>query len=265
MMVNCVGDQATYHRPLDAPLTADTEGKLRARRLRLGAHRDIGGRARRRRYAAVAVQAGAHLARYQIATLILPSDTCWDADGVVGSLRCRRRRHPTLRAHVGNRRGGARRCAAAKNAFCCSRQRRAARPGPLADAHRIVAATGAGLLAAGPTTHLARGRGRHPINRVPYPVDQSVAAFAGVKHVILAGAVKPMIFFAYPNKPGTPIPDDATVHVLTRPEHDQAAALAALADELGAPAVPPPAYRQLAAATARAAQDLQRGIRAQSV
>src|SRR5271166_4984704 len=29
MMVNCVGDQATYHRPLDAPLTADTEGWAR--------------------------------------------------------------------------------------------------------------------------------------------------------------------------------------------------------------------------------------------
>ena len=29
MMVNCVGDQATYHRPLDAPLTADTEGFAR--------------------------------------------------------------------------------------------------------------------------------------------------------------------------------------------------------------------------------------------
>ena len=28
-IVNCVGDQATYHRPLDAPLTADTEGFAR--------------------------------------------------------------------------------------------------------------------------------------------------------------------------------------------------------------------------------------------
>src|SRR5579875_1124404 len=28
-MVNCVGDQATYHRPKDAPLTADTEGWAR--------------------------------------------------------------------------------------------------------------------------------------------------------------------------------------------------------------------------------------------
>src|SRR3978361_406344 len=29
-VVNIVGDQATYHRPLDAPLTADTEGLARA-------------------------------------------------------------------------------------------------------------------------------------------------------------------------------------------------------------------------------------------
>ena len=28
-IVNIVGDQATYHRPLDAPLTADTEGWAR--------------------------------------------------------------------------------------------------------------------------------------------------------------------------------------------------------------------------------------------
>src|SRR5579885_3843410 len=28
-IVNLVGDQATYHRPLDAPLTADTEGWAR--------------------------------------------------------------------------------------------------------------------------------------------------------------------------------------------------------------------------------------------
>ena len=29
-IVNIVGDQATYHRPLDAPLTADTDGIARA-------------------------------------------------------------------------------------------------------------------------------------------------------------------------------------------------------------------------------------------
>jgi acetolactate synthase-1/2/3 large subunit len=53
--------------------------------------------------------------------------------------------------------------------------------------------------------------------------------------VILIGTPKPVIFFAYPNKPGSPVPNDAQLHVMTRPEHDQAQALAALAGELGDP------------------------------
>ncbi|HEY0420913.1 MAG TPA: thiamine pyrophosphate-dependent enzyme, partial [Acetobacteraceae bacterium] len=54
---------------------------------------------------------------------------------------------------------------------------------------------------------------------------------------------KPVIFFAYPNKPGSPVPPNAELHVLTRPEHDQAQALAALAAELGnPPAVPAPSH-----------------------
>ena len=60
MMVNCVGDQATYHRPLDAPLTADTEGFARgvsgwvrtashAETCRRGRRRGGAGRVHRRR------------------------------------------------------------------------------------------------------------------------------------------------------------------------------------------------------------------------
>src|SRR6185369_3279864 len=69
-MVNIVGDHATYHRPFDAPLTADTEGLARAvsnwvrtcsSSTRVGAD------------AAAAVQA-AKSPPGQIATLILPAD-----------------------------------------------------------------------------------------------------------------------------------------------------------------------------------------------
>ena len=42
-IVNVVGDQATYHRPLDAPLTADAEGWARPVST-LGAHRRVGRR-----------------------------------------------------------------------------------------------------------------------------------------------------------------------------------------------------------------------------
>src|SRR6185437_6488582 len=81
MIVNCVGDQATYQRPYDAPLTADTEGWARPvsawvrtamRAATVGAD------------AAVAVQA-ARTSPGQIATLILPADTAWTDGGEPGA------------------------------------------------------------------------------------------------------------------------------------------------------------------------------------
>jgi acetolactate synthase-1/2/3 large subunit len=234
MVVNCVGDQATYHRPLDAPLTADTEGFARGVSgwVRTATHAEQVGAD-----AAVAEQA-ARTSPGCIATLILPSDTCWNEGGVVGRMlpvarppsvtpmaiaeaaRILRSGEPTLML-LGNL---------------------ALRAGPLADAHRIAAATGARLLAQGANNRVERGRGRHPIDRVPYAVDAALAALAGVKHVILVGALKPVAFFAYPAKPGMFQPADSIVHVLSRPEHDQAAALAALADELSPTPVAPPTY-----------------------
>ena len=63
-------------------------------------------------------------------------------------------------------------------------------------------------------------RGRVPIERVPYVVDQAIAALAGLRHLILVGAVPPVGFFAYPGKPGRQYPADCQVHVLARPEHE---------------------------------------------
>src|SRR5262249_54872711 len=82
-MLNIVGDQARHHRPLDAPLTADTEGWARGvstwvRTSRTAA--DVGSDA------AEAILA-ARTPPYGIATLILPSDVCWNAGGEVGEPR----------------------------------------------------------------------------------------------------------------------------------------------------------------------------------
>src|SRR5512133_1794298 len=78
-MVNIVGDQATYHRPYDAPLTSDTEGLARA-----ASHwvRTSSSSATVGADSAAAVQA-ANTAPGQIATLILPADTAWNEGGVV--------------------------------------------------------------------------------------------------------------------------------------------------------------------------------------
>ncbi len=240
-IVNCVGDQATYHRPLDAPLTADAEGWARG----------VSGWVRTSRRAAevgadaaVAVQA-ARAGHGQIATLILPSDTCWDEGGQVAAAlpvapapavapfaveaaaRVLRSGEPTILL-LGNA---------------------ALLAGPVADAFRIAAATGARVSAGMFNSRIARGRGRHAIGRVPYPVEAALAYLAGVKHAILVGATAPVGFFAYPGKPSTLLPADAQVHVLARPDQDAAAALAALAEALAAPPVAAPMHEAAAPAT----------------
>ncbi len=228
-IVNLVGDQATYHRPLDAPLTADTEGFARpvSAWTRTATHAATVGSD-----CASAVQA-ARSAPGGIATLILPSDTCWDEGGIVGmplpvpvvpqaapdavqgAVRALRSGEPTLLLLGGM----------------------ALQAGTLDIAAGILAATGARMLAQTSNARIARGAGRPSIDRVPYPIDQAIAALAGVRHLILVGAPPPVGFFAYPNKPGTMAPPDCQIHVLARPEHDAADALVRVASALDVEAV----------------------------
>ena len=89
-------------------------------------------------------------------------------------------------------------------------------------------------------TRIERGRGRHPVDRVPYQIDAGIAAFDGVGHVIVAGADDPVSFFAYPGRRGLMRSPDAALHVLAGRDQDAPQALARLAAALNAPAVPPP-------------------------
>src|SRR6202040_4454395 len=76
-IVNIVGDQATYHRPLNALLTADTEGWARPVSAWMRTARNA---ATVGADASAAVQAARSACG--IATLILPSDSSWDEGGV---------------------------------------------------------------------------------------------------------------------------------------------------------------------------------------
>lgn len=230
-IVNIVGDQATHHRPLDAPLTADTEGWARpvsvwtrtsTKAENVGAD------------AAVAVQA-ARTAPGGIASLILPSDVCWDGGGVVGN--------PlpvpeTPKVDPKAVRQIAKVLSSGEPALLFLANG-ALRAGPLADVHRIAEKTGSDVLAISHNTRIEGGRGRFPIDRIPYPIDQSVPRLAKYKHIILVGSTEPVAFFAYPNQPGVLRSPDSDLHILARPEQDLGDALANLADELGAPTPKP--------------------------
>lgn len=239
-VVNLVGDQATYHRGLNAPLTADTEGWARPV-------------SRWTRTATSAATVGADCAACVqeasggIATLILPSDTCWDEGGVVGT-RLSPLAPPQATPDAIQGAAEALRSGAPVVLLIGGLALRAA---PLAVAAGIVAATGARMLAQTSNGRIERGGGRAKIDRVPYPVDQAIAALAGTRHLILVGAAPPVGFFAYPNKPGTMYPADCAIHILTRPEQDGADALSRLAEALG---VKPEAARGMSNPRAEAAR-----------
>lgn len=255
-IVNCVGDQATYHRPLDAQLTADTEGWARgvSAWVRTSSRADQVGAD-----AATAVQA-ARTSPGQIATLILPSDTCWDEGGQVAQ-PLPVPAPPPLDPH------------AVRNAARVLREKKnvlillgggALRAKPQALAWCAAQATGHRVLAEMSNARVQRGRGRLQLERVPYPVDAAVDALKWVEHLILVNAKAPVGFFAYPGKPSKHYPEGAEVHVLSRYEQDAEAALQALVDELGAPeaAIPDPGPRPEAARGAPTPEGLARTLAA---
>ena len=231
-VVNIVGDQAAYHRPLDPPLTADTEGWARGVSAWV---RTTASAATVGTDAAVAVQT-ARTAPGRIATLVLPADTAWDEGGAVApALPVPSVPSPDPHAV----RNAARTLRDGRNVLVLLGGGALGERAQLL-AHRIAAATGCRLLAETFNARVARGRGRLPLERVPYVADLATGVLERVEHLILVGSRPPVGFFAYPGKPGLHYPPTAEVHVLARPEHDPEAALLALADELGAPPVPLP-------------------------
>ena len=233
-IVNIVGDQATYHRPLDAPLTADTEGWARGVSGWVRTAMDVEDRRPRRRRRGAGRDDRARPDRH--------------ADPALRHL-LERRRHPgrgaAARAHPPRLAQPDRgmpppSCAAADPGIVLLLGGEALSATGLALAHRIAAATGCRLMAQGSNAKIARGQGRASLDRVPYVVEVAVKAMAGTKQLMLCGARKPVTFFAYPNKVQTSIPEDAEIHILARPEQDLVEALARLADALHAPKVAAP-------------------------
>ncbi len=231
-LVNITGDQATYHKPLNPLLAADTEGFARGVSAWV---RTATTPAEVGRLAAEAVQA-ALTPPGQVATLILPSDASWSDGGIAAAPLLPPAVTPVDDAAVAGAAAALRSGEPATIVLGGS----ALLAGALADAHRVAAATGARLFAETFNTRIERGRGRHPVDRVPYQIDAAIAAFDGIRHVILVGADDPVGFFAYPGRRGRMRAPDSALHVLARPGEDAAEALARLAEALDAPAVPPP-------------------------
>ncbi|QIE56337.1 acetolactate synthase large subunit [Pikeienuella piscinae] len=224
-VVNIVGEHATAHIALDAPLTADIEGIARpvsdwVRTTRAAA--DVGADA------AAAVRAASGAAPV-VATLILPGDAAWSEGGVVAAPEALEAPRAVPEAAV----------TAAAEALRKPGALLLLGPGALdeaalADAGRISAATGCGLMTEWSNARLARGAGIVAVARVPYPVDQAVEVLRPYRRIVLAGAKRPVAFFAYPDKPGVLTQPGTVFDELGSAGDDIAGALRALVEALGA-------------------------------
>jgi acetolactate synthase I/II/III large subunit len=258
-VVNIIGDHATYHLKHDAPLTSDIEGLARPMSHWVATVKDADHVSRD---AAQAI-AQARTAPGRIATLILPADAAWtETSAPLSAVPAPLARSQVLQPHI---RAAAEIIRSGKRTTLML-SGVALRAKALETAGRIAKATGVRLLAQQSNARLERGAGRMDIERVPYPVDQALAALQDFEHLILVGAKAPVAFFAYPGKPSSMLPQACSVLQLADAADDLSHALEWLAEELGVsagvkpdvmelkrPALPSGALTPAAIATALAA------------
>ncbi len=226
-IVNIVGQHATYHIGLNAPLTSDIEGLARPMSAWVRTSPD----ARSVAADGAAAIAAAKSAPPKIATLILPADTAWnEADGIAQVAPPKQQ--PGFSAEAVEKAAKILHSGAAQNLLLVTGNALTERG--LALAQQISGKTGCKVM--GQTYHprMARGRGRFSIDRIPYVIEQALPLLKDFKNIVLVDSNDPIAFFAYPNKPSHMKPEGCEVNRLTAWGDNTVAALEALADALGA-------------------------------
>jgi acetolactate synthase-1/2/3 large subunit len=225
-IVNIVGEHATYHIAHDAPLTSDIQGLAAPMSHWLKTSPNAASLARD---GALAI-AAARQTPGQIATLILPADTAWNAaDGSAEpapDAPVRKVSQAAIEAAAAMLRSGERTTLLLGGA--------ALRQRCLELAGKIAAKTGCGILTEGANTRLERGAGRVQVERIPYVVDKALAVLRAAGNLVLVGARQPVAFFAYPDKPSLLMAEGTRSSTLAGLDEDIEGALEALAVELGA-------------------------------
>jgi acetolactate synthase-1/2/3 large subunit len=224
-VLNLIGDQADTIVALDPPLTADTTALAQTLSVWTRRSNDAS------RVSADAMEGvRASMEGPGVASLILPSDAAWSEGGQIADYLPPAA--PTGPTGLAVDRAAQMLTNGRKTVLLLSN--RALREGPLELAGRIAHKTGARLMTLSQIPRLQAGRGRVPVERIPYNVDLSIKALEGVQQIIQIGARAPVNFFAYPDKPNTPMPEGCECHMVTRPDQDHLAALDAIAQAVGA-------------------------------
>lgn len=225
-----VGDHATYHKRLDAPLESDIDSL--ARPVSVWVRRSL--RADDVAADAVDAVAAACAPPGGVATLILPADVSW-TDGARPAAPRQARRPAPVPDEVT---GSAAKALRSGEPCVILLGGTGLRQPALDAASRVAVATGARLFGETFPARHERGAGIPAVARLAYLAEFASAQLEGARHLILAGARSPVSFFAYPGLPGSLVPDGCEVHVLAEPGDDIAGALASLAGAVAAGAAP---------------------------
>lgn len=230
-IVNLIGDHATYHLPLDSPLTSDVQGHALLNSDWVRTSESAGSLARDGAEAVVAAMEG------KLANLIVPANFAWsEAGGGAAALpipeRPKASKDAVARAAQALKRGPD---------ACLFLGGKALRDEGLKLAYRIAAATGARVISEVFPARIQRGRGHLAPERLPYLGEMAADCIKDFKNLVLVGSKAPVSFFAYPNKPSTLWADDCEICELASQQQDQIVALEALVNYLDAPEAELPA------------------------
>ena len=228
-IVHVIGDHATYHRKYDAPLNSNIAAIAGPNSVWVKSAEsadEVGPLASEAVTAAYGPPGGT-------ASLILPADTAWTETSVRGIKITR----PTAPRVAGDLVDAAAKAikAAAKPVILIGTT--VCTESALAIAGRI-AAGGIRVLSDTFIARTPRGVGRFTPDRMVYFGEGALADLEGVDLMVLIGTVPPVAFFAYPDKPSVLVPEGCEVFALSERGQDCEAALADLAEALGAPKAP---------------------------
>lgn len=226
-IVNVIGDHASYHRELDAPLTSDIEGTARpfSHWVRTTAGADS--------LSADTAEAVATAREGKIASLILPADAAWNevtqGETIIAREHVDRR---TVDEDAVARAAEVLTTAGPKTAFVFGEG--AVDQGSLEAASRIAALTGATVLTHTFISRLPRGAGRYNVGKLPYAIKLSQPLMEEYDNVVLVGAKIPVGFFAYPGRRSLIAPGGTFFIDLGGPGSDPLGGIRLLAERLGA-------------------------------
>ena len=230
-VVNVVGDQATWHRAADAPLSSDIVTLARNVSRFVRETRSASALAQDVAEAIAAAQSGG------VATLIVPADCqSEEVPGPVQPVRPAAPRKPVagqIERVTGALRRGARAGIFLGGRALSARSQLAA--------GRVAHATGCRLFSETFPSRFERGTGLPQVDRLPYFPEWVVSFLEGMQTLVLAATSEPVSFFGYPGVPSRLTPEGCEVLTLAAPEEDVEGALEALADALDARASAPAA------------------------